>query len=197
MRPADPDDDPTLASDADRELICTRLQEAHVQGRLTLEEMSHRLDAALAARTRGELIGLITDLPAEGGLPAPASGPRTRRWNVGLMGTVRRGGRWRVPAESYWTSLWGSCRLDLTRASFEAPVTTITVVTGMGGVEVRVPKGFEIQLEGAAVLGGKQLHLDGPPPPPGAPVIRIRVLSGMGGVKVTDRESLRSRLRQI
>jgi len=187
-----------LASDADREVICTRLQEGHAHGRLTLEELSQRLDTALAARTRGELIGLIRDLPPPTGVGPPVGpGPAPRRWNVGVMGSVRRGGHWRVPAESYWTSLVGGCRLDLTRASFESAVTTVTIVTGMGGVEIRVPKGFEVHLQGAAVMGGKHLHLDGPVPPPGAPVIRIRVLSGMGGVKVTDRESLRSRLRQL
>jgi len=189
-----PDSDPTLASDADRDIICARLQEAHVHGRLTMEELSHRLGLALGARTRGELLVLIEDIPAPPGLPP---GPPPKRWHVAVLGSMKRGGQWRVPAESYWTSVLGSCRLDLTKALFEAPVTTINVVTGLGSIDIRVPKGYEIQLEGTAFLGGRHLRLDGPPPPPGAPVIRIRVLSGMGGVKVTDRERLRARLRNL
>lgn len=184
--------DPTLASDADRDVICARLQEACVHGRLTMDELSQRLDAALAARTRGELLVLIQDIPAPPGLP---SGPPPKRWHLGLLGSVKRDGQWRVPQESYWTSVLGSTKLDLTRARFESPVTVINVATGMGSVDIRVPKGYEVHLEGAALLGGKHLRLDGPPPPPGAPVIRIRVLSGMGSVKVSDRESLRARLR--
>jgi hypothetical protein len=100
-----------------------------------------------------------------------------------------------VPAESWWTGVMGKCQLDLTKAQFEAQVTTINIARAMGSVEVRVPKGFEVHLEGTSLLGSKRVRLDGPPPPPGAPVIRIRVLSGLGAVKITDRESLRSRLR--
>jgi hypothetical protein len=192
MAIGDPQRDPTLASDADRELICGRLQEAHVHGRLTLDELSERLDTALNARTRGELLPLIQDLPAP---PGDVVGPPPKRWHIGVMGTTRRNGRWLVPAESWWTAVMGRCRLDLTKAQFEASVTTINIARAMGSIEVRVPKGYEIHLEGTSLLGGKHLRLDGPPPPPGAPVIRIRVLSGMGAVKVTDRESLRARLR--
>lgn len=197
MSGGEPPSDPTLASDADREFICTRLQEACVHGRLTMEELSDRVEKALAARTRGELLVLVRDLPPDRFSPGPALPPApARRWHVALVGSNRRAGRWRIPAESYWASMLGGCRLDLTRAQFEAPVTTINIATGLGGVEVRVPKGFEVQIEGMAVMGGKRLRLDGPPPPPGAPVIRIRVVSGMGGVKVTDRETFRARLRQ-
>ncbi|MEA2501815.1 MAG: hypothetical protein QOD01_1926 [Actinomycetota bacterium] len=192
MATVDPLSDPTLASDADREIICARLQEAHVHGRLTLEELSQRLDTALKARTRGELLPLIQDLPAP---PGGVVGPPPKRWHIAVMGSTRRHGRWLVPAESWWTAVLGKCRLDLTKAQFEAPVTTINIARVMGSIEVRVPKGFEISVEGTSLLGGKHLRLDGPPPPPGAPVIRIRVLSGMGAIKVTDRESLRSRLR--
>ena len=192
MAIGDPLSDPTLASDADREIICARLQEGHVHGRLTLEELSQRLDTALKARTRGELLPLIQDLPAP---PGTVEGPPPKRWHIGVMGSTRRHGRWLVPEESWWTAVMGKCRLDLTKAQFEAQVTTINIARAMGSIEVRVPKGYEIHLEGTSLLGGKHLRLDGPPPPPGAPVIRIRVLSGMGAVKVTDRESLRSRLR--
>ena len=79
---------------------------------------------------------------------------------------------------------------------FEAPVTTINIATWMGSVEMRVPRGYEIRVEGTALMGGKHLRLYGPTPPPGAPVIRLRVVACLGAVKVTDRESIRSRLRQ-
>lgn len=189
--------DPTLASDAERDWVCAVLQEACVQGRLTTEELSQRLGIALSARTRAELETLFQDLPGVPAALSPAVAPaeQGRRWHVGVMGTTRRTGRWRVPAESWWTSVVGGCRLDLTRAIFEAPVTTINIVAAMGAVEVRVPRGFEVEVVGTAVMGRRRIRLEGPPPPPGAPVIRLRVLSGMGGVRVTDRESLRRRLR--
>ena len=51
--------------DADRNRTADLLKEAHAAGYLTLEEVDERLGAALAARTRGELDRLVTDLPPE------------------------------------------------------------------------------------------------------------------------------------
>lgn len=51
------------ASDADRDRVASLLQEHHAAGRLTAEEFTERLDAALGARTLGELDALLADLP--------------------------------------------------------------------------------------------------------------------------------------
>lgn len=51
------------ASDADRDRVASLLQEHHAAGRLTAEEFSERVDAALRARTMGELDDLLADLP--------------------------------------------------------------------------------------------------------------------------------------
>jgi hypothetical protein len=52
------------ASDADRDAIAARLNRAAVEGRLEPHELEERLDAALRARTYGELGRLVADLPA-------------------------------------------------------------------------------------------------------------------------------------
>ena len=58
------DHDPLLrAGDADRDAVVERLHAAHAEGRLTTEELTERLDAALAARTLGDLLPLTSDLP--------------------------------------------------------------------------------------------------------------------------------------
>ena len=54
----------TRASDAEREAVVTRLQDAASEGRLTVEELAERIDAAYAARTQEELEPLTADLPA-------------------------------------------------------------------------------------------------------------------------------------
>src|SRR6201999_1782819 len=51
------------ASDEDRDRVAGLLQEHHAEGRLTAEEFSERMDAALHARTLGELDELLADLP--------------------------------------------------------------------------------------------------------------------------------------
>jgi predicted anti-sigma-YlaC factor YlaD len=53
------------ASDADRDAVAERLRGAAVEGRLEPEELEERLHAALRARTYGDLLGLLADLPAK------------------------------------------------------------------------------------------------------------------------------------
>lgn len=48
---------------AEREAAAADLREHYASGRLTLEELHERLDAALAARTRADLDAVMTDLP--------------------------------------------------------------------------------------------------------------------------------------
>ena len=51
------------AGDADRDAAAAALGEHFAQGRLTLEELNARLDAALTATTHGELSEAARDLP--------------------------------------------------------------------------------------------------------------------------------------
>ncbi len=56
--------DPNIrASDADRDKTVTLLREHLAAGRLTSEEFDERLEAALSAKTLGELDRLMADLP--------------------------------------------------------------------------------------------------------------------------------------
>ena len=56
--------DPSFrASDEDRERLVGVLREQMVTGRLTSEELGERVGAAYAAKTWGDLRGLVRDLP--------------------------------------------------------------------------------------------------------------------------------------
>jgi Domain of unknown function (DUF1707) len=64
------------ASDAERDSAALVLREHFVQGRLTLDELKGRLDTVLTARTRGQLDGVLADLPtAKQKQPVPAPKP--------------------------------------------------------------------------------------------------------------------------
>ncbi len=52
-------------SDADRQAVARRLERAMRDGRLTIVEFDERVQAAYAARTRGELEELTEDLPPD------------------------------------------------------------------------------------------------------------------------------------
>ena len=58
-----PNDPRLRASDADRDRATALLREHHAAGRLTAEEFGERMDAALNAKTLGELDDLLADLP--------------------------------------------------------------------------------------------------------------------------------------
>ena len=63
------DDSSILASNADRERVVARLAEAHVDGRLTVDELDHLTGEAHAARTRSDLDLVCANLPAVGVAP--------------------------------------------------------------------------------------------------------------------------------
>jgi hypothetical protein len=60
---------PVRASDAEREDAVAQLRERFAAGQLSQDTFVYRMEAALGARDRGELAGLLADLP----------GPRRRR----------------------------------------------------------------------------------------------------------------------
>lgn len=71
------------AGDADRDAAAAALGEHFAQGRLTLDELSARLDATLTATTHGELSQATQDLPDLTMFPARVSFPRKKRARPG------------------------------------------------------------------------------------------------------------------
>ena len=61
--------------DAERDLAMTQLREHFVAGRLTFDELTERIDAALVAKTQRQVDRLLADLRGPRGLPGP-SAPR-------------------------------------------------------------------------------------------------------------------------
>lgn len=78
-RTVPPGDDAVLASDSEREHVTNRIREAAAEGRLTLDEADERQAAAYAARTRAELVPLLSGLPTPPRPRRPPRGPLTPR----------------------------------------------------------------------------------------------------------------------
>jgi hypothetical protein len=102
------------ASDADRERAVDVLRSAAGDGRLTAEELDERLEAALSARTLGELAVVISDLPAQPGTAAPRAKDVVRIDQRG--GSVQRTARWVVPRRLELRTSWCDVTLDFTDA---------------------------------------------------------------------------------
>jgi hypothetical protein len=179
------------ASDAERDSIVIRLREAMAEGRLTLDDFSQRTDAALTALTREQLTEVVADLPASP-VYAPATFPPP--WVIGVMGSAKRIGRWRVGHELHAVSIMGECKIDLRGAVIDSPVITIDALAIMGTVEIIVPEGVEVDLEGIAIMGSKELRMSNAPIGQGAPRVRVTGLALMGEIKVRNTPSLTERI---
>ena len=208
----DPDDRPVpdlRASDADRERAVITLGRAAGDGRLDVDELEERLQLAYAARTHAELDALLADVGGaiQGDLaaaraPAPSSASRARvvasaaggtSWIVSIMGGNQRTGRWRVAERCNVVNFMGGAELDLHDVELSDQVTVINVYTLMGGFEIRVPNGVDVQISKFAFMGGHEVKLGSEPPPPGAPLIRIRLWTMMGGGEVRRGRKKRDR----
>jgi uncharacterized protein DUF1707/cell wall-active antibiotic response 4TMS protein YvqF len=176
------------ASDADRERVAVELRGHMADGRLTLDELSDRLDAAYGARTVGELEALTRDLPTGAAAPPPSSRTPTR-WSVAVMGSVDRKRRWRIAERSNAVAVMGGVHLDLRQSEITSPEVEITAVAVMGGIEIVVPEGVEVEVTGFAFMGARQEHIAETRVLPGAPRIHVRAYAFMGGVDIRSRPS--------
>jgi class 3 adenylate cyclase len=176
-------------ADADRDRAVTLLREHVVVGRLTLDEFSERVGLALRARTKGDLEAVMANLPELASPLEETSRRKARRWFVGIMSGASAKGRWRVSGQTNAIAFMGGCDLDLRHAEIDGPEVVITAVAFMGGVQIIVPEGFDVQLEGFAFMGGRDLKLRNVPMVPGSPRIRVRGFAMMGGIDVRSKPS--------
>jgi Domain of unknown function (DUF1707)/Cell wall-active antibiotics response 4TMS YvqF len=178
-----PGDSLARASDADRDRTVEALTAASAQGRLSLEEHCQRSEAALRARTLGELTGLTADLPAP---PQSDAAPGPEQITA-VLGNESRKGPWVVPAHLAVRSVLGDCHLEMQQAVIGQHVTTIEATVRFGTVTIFVPDGIDVRLTGRAMLGAKSSQLRGEPQP-GAPVVVVNcdVLCGSVTVRCPD-----------
>jgi hypothetical protein len=192
------------ASDEDRERTAETLRRAAGDGRLTMEELEERLHTTYAARTHRELQGLTRDVVAPGDRPSTRRMPVRRgdengaHWLVSVMSGRDRKGRWRVGRRCNVINVMGGSDLDLNDAELADDYVEMTVFSLMGGADIRVPDGLNVEVSEFAFMGGNSVRLGDELPDPGGPVLRLRLLSIMGGsdVKRGRKLSKRERRRQ-
>lgn len=187
-----PDDSlPALrASDADRERHAEILRTATGEGRLTMEELDERLDAVYASKTHAELERLIVDVVVPGEHASLSKRmPVNRRekptnWLVSVMSGHDRKGRWRVGPDLKVINVMGGADIDLNDAELADDHVEMTVFSLMGGADVRVPEGLNVECSEFAFMGGNGIKLGETRPDPGGPTLHLRVISIMGGTDV-------------
>jgi len=181
-------DDSLRVSDAERDAVLRTLGDHAAVGRLTLDELEERSGRALAAKTRGELATLTSDLPREAGQasePSPVpSRKKPVRWMVAIMGGSHRRGRFRAVGKINAVAIMGGDEIDLREAEIEGGELTLDLFALMGGSTIYVPDSVEVEVGGFSLMGGHEEIGSERPPRPGAPLIRIRVYALMGGASI-------------
>ena len=184
--------------DRERDRAVAFLRHHVAGGLITLDEFSDRVGHVYAATTNADIDVVTKDLPAVAprtttgsttGAVAPASG-RTRRavaWTVSIFSSSQRKGRWRVEGSTTAVSFMGHATVDLRQAEVIGDEITITAIAFMGGVDVIVPEGIEVVVQGVPIMGANQTAIRDVPVIPGSPLIRVRGFPFMGGVTVRSR----------
>lgn len=157
------------AGDADRDVVLRVIQQAHAEGRLSVEELIERQDVVLTARFMDEFDDVVGDLPEgrelmamDGGRPATRRGapvPSTEqpeRTTVTFMSgrdVVLEPGT-RLYRNFAW---WGGDNIDLTAAMGPGVVITLELHAIMAGHDIYVPEGVRVLDESIAIMAGSDV----------------------------------------
>ena len=175
------------ASDADRERTAQVLRHSGANGQLTVEELDERVEAAYAAKTRGELERLVEDLGETRERPDDMPvrpGDDGTRWVVSIMGGSDRKGHWRLGRSVTVVNVMGGSDLELNDAELAAEVVEMRVFSLMGGSDVWIPEGLEVEVSEFALMGGNEIRIGKARPGDGGPLLRLKLISIMGGTTV-------------
>jgi hypothetical protein len=175
------------------ELLGTR----YAQDVLELDEFERRVELAQHAATVAELAALVADLDAPAATTAlapvakrelvPADAVPAKKTLVAIFGGVSRKGGWIVPRRLRTFTVMGGAELDFREARLGPGVHDVTVFCVMGGVEIIVPPGLNVDVEGVGLMGGFEQGSGRVDVDPQAPTLRVRGVAIMGGVDVNER----------
>ncbi len=178
-----------LITSADRDAAEARLRQAVADDLLTLDQFGDRMRAVLEARTRGDLQEATAGVPMaaeprrrtrERGTARPA---RQQQNIVAIMSENDTRGRWRPARETTAVAVMGNAVVDLQGAEFEGDELKLNAIAWMGGVEIIVPEGVDVELTGFAIMGDRSMKLEGGVFPD-APLVRVDAYAVMGSVEV-------------
>jgi len=171
------------ASYEDRDRVVEVLRLAAGDGRLSAEELDHRLEMALEARTYGELAALTKDLPTGSGLAAAAEPKDLVRIDV-TSARTQRDGRWVVPRRMEVKVGSGSIRLDFTEAVITQATLAIDVELNSGSLLLITKPGIVVDADDISVRSGS---VKVEPPGDVPTVLRIQVSGKVGSGSVKAR----------
>jgi hypothetical protein len=196
--------------DRERDLIASVLQRALAEGRITIDELDARLDAALRARTFADLDPLVADLLVEPLSTAPTltrlgvksqlavatgSSPNNRLVLDAGWSSVTRSGRWDIPPFLVLNGAKSTLKLDCLQATPLAAIIDIQVVASMGVVTIVILESWAAQMEQLIPSWGLAKSRVSAKPDPGAPLLVLHGSVGWGRLTVRHANRFESRNR--
>ena len=176
------------ASHADRDRVVDVLTGAAGDGRLTAEELDERVEAALSARTLGELAVLTADLPVVAGATPVEVKDVARIEQNG--GSTRRGDGWVVPRRLEIQSRLGDVTLDFTQAVITQATLRIDLDMHLGALRLLLPPGVVVNTDDL-VLNFSKVKTRGPGDAEIPVDLRIEIVGQLGFGKVLIRRTRR------
>jgi hypothetical protein len=108
-----------------------------------------------------------------------------RRGAVAFLSSTNRDGDWILPRSFRVVSFMGNVELDLTNARVGAGESHIEVRCIFGNVEITVPPGIRIEVEGQPFVGVFEVTRSAPSTTaPEAPLLRVTGSSHFGAVTI-------------
>ncbi|WP_194927240.1 DUF1707 SHOCT-like domain-containing protein [Catenulispora pinisilvae] len=166
------------ASHEDRDLVVDQLRVAAGDGRIDGDELDQRIEAAMNARTFGELDVLIKDLPASSRPAHPARRTEAEAsQNIDIThGNTHKRGAWLVPRRLNIAVRHGNVLLDFTEAVFSgAREVEVVLDVRHGNLRFVVPSGTTLDTSGLAT---RHANLGQPDLGPATPDAIRLILSG-------------------
>ena len=193
--------------DAERQQVIDLLRAHTGAGRLTLDEFADLAGEVFAARTRRDLGKVLEGLPpgvepaaaaaqplAAQPVPVAPEGSRPgRKLLVAIMNGRNTRGRWRAPAHVTAFACMGGVKVDLRSAVFDTAVIDINAWAIMGSVDVVVPAGVAVELDGMVIMGGSADRTAPGVLLPGTPLVRVHARGLWGSVDARTGKSREAR----
>lgn len=165
---------------AERDAATEALRDAFAAGRLTLEEFRDRVGAVLSAESLREV-----EQATAGVLSRPLIGDTDPVSTVvAFLGSRARTGPWRLPDRLRVFGILGDVHLDLGAAGYAEETVEIGVWGLLSEIDLRVPDGVEVELDGFQLFGTRRLRLAPVHPVAGTPRIRVRARAAFSDISV-------------
>lgn len=173
-----------------RDTTIKRLEYNYAHGFMTLEEFEKRLEKAIHSPDADIIVNLCSDLKNN---PDNASEPEKSFLNsgtipeeetfVGILSGINRKGKWKPARKNKVLVILGGIDLDFSEAELAPGVTDFEFFCAMGGLDLIVPPGINVEVSGIPIMGGIENKLPGDHYA-GQPTIRLHGIILMGGVNI-------------